>query len=174
MNSLEFENAEEKLLIMAMPHIKKLCYGKWKNLEPEDRVSEALLFFVCAYRSLPINTGHFMSDYVTALTPYMNERNSETPSRYYGRAPSLDQKHDDSRWSLYEVFQGSVIDETVLPVASFLGSLPARSQSIIDDLMDEDLSREEIAQKYGLPAYAFNGLLETILDDYIQSNWIDR
>ena len=77
MKMLQQENTEEIALRLAMPHIRKICHGKWLNLEPEDRVSEAAYFFVCAFRSIPLGTGNFIPDYEDALVPYMNEHNRD-------------------------------------------------------------------------------------------------
>ena len=83
MNTCMHENIEGEIFELALSHIEKICCGKWLNLEPDDRASEASYFFICALRSLHLDSGYFTVDYKTALIPYMDELNRKTPSRYY-------------------------------------------------------------------------------------------
>lgn len=83
------ETAEDRIVLAAIPVIKAICRGKWLNLEPEDRVSEALLLFVEDLRSIPLTSGHFFKDYRAHLPERMDKLNRETPSLRFGRS-SLD------------------------------------------------------------------------------------
>ena len=178
MKSLVWENAEAKMLDLAMPHIRKICHGKWSNLEPEDRVAEAAYFFVCAFRSIPIGTGHFMSDYEKALTPYMDEHNRKAPPRYYCRNRSLDKlmptKNSDDTWSLYDILPGTELDETSFHVTSFLKSLPDKEQAIVNDLMIEGLSKASVARKHKLSGSELAKILNILSYNYQQSHWSEN
>lgn len=55
---------ENDVISVYIPRIEKICRGRWTNLEMDDRVAEAVLCFICALRSLPINCGHFWEDYL--------------------------------------------------------------------------------------------------------------
>ena len=175
MKTLIWENAEETMLDLAMPYIKKICRGKWLNLEPEDRIAEAAYFFVCSFRSLPIGTGHFMSDYEKALIPYMDEHNRKAPPRYYGCNQSLDAlkfaTNGNGTWSLYDILTATEIDETALCVESFLKSLPAKERAIVYDLMIDELPQSTVAHKNKLSDIELSKILNLISFDYQQSHW---
>ena len=160
---------------MAMPHIKRISYRKWTNLESDDRVSEANLFFLAAYRSLPIGSGRFMTDYEAALIPHMKELNKKTPSRFYGRSISFDanrrNKSGNGTWSLMDRHVGSKFDVTALSVASFINSLPARDREIIIDLRDRGLSRTAVARNNSISCYMLNKILAKMGSDYLQGKW---
>jgi hypothetical protein len=81
---------ENDVILFYRPHIKQICQGRWPNLEPKDRESEATLYFICALRSFPLNCGHFWEDYCDALIPYMDQLNRIAPSRYFSKECSLD------------------------------------------------------------------------------------
>lgn len=123
-----YDEQEERAMLLLMPHLKALCHRKWSNLEPEDRLSEAVLFTLCAIRSLPINSGHFIPDLNATLLPHMDKQNRKAPSRFYGCDQSLDcqmaTSNGDDSWNLYAILTGSEIDESSIMVHSFLNSLP--------------------------------------------------
>lgn len=123
-----YDEKEEQAILLLMPHLKNLCHRKWPNLEPEDRLSEAVLFTLCAIRSLPTNSGHFISDLNATLLPHMDKQNRNTLSRFYGRDQSLDcqmaTSNGDDSWTLYATLTGSEIDESSIMLDSFMDSLP--------------------------------------------------
>ena len=169
------EDFENEIVGLAMPHIKKLCYGKWFNLELEDRIIEAAYFFICALRNLPIDSGHFMSDYEDALVPYMNEQNRKEPSRYHRCDRSLDDpgntNNTDKKWTLYDILSGPDIDQTAVDVDSFLNSLPIWQKNILQDRMIYGYTETQVAHKYGFPNNKLKKVLLKIGDIYQQGQW---
>lgn len=169
-------SSESRMVELALPHIKKLCYRKWMNLEWEDRVAEASCFFICATRSLPIDSGYFMKDYSTLLPSHMDLLNREAPSRFYKREVSLDHKmvtrNGESACSLYEVLEDHNLDESVIFVEAFLKSLPKQQESIARDLMN-GYTKAEIARKYGLLMAELIKLLLQIGQKYKEELWLE-
>lgn len=172
MNNSESEN---EILKAALPYIRKICCAKWCNIEPEDRVSEASLFFLCALRSLPLNTGYFLKDFEAALKPYMDDLNRKSNSRYYPGTCSLDKnirdKNNQSSISPYTLIKGGGLDNTRLEVHSFLHSLPIQERCLIYDLMYSDLSRAEAAEKYGLSVTEMDEILLLFGKTFIDGKW---
>ena len=169
---------EEQAILLLMPYLKKLCHGRWPNLEPEDRLSEAVLFTLCAIRSLPVNSGHFIPDLNKTLFPYMDEQNCKAPSRFYGRDRSLDCQIDtnngDSGWNLYAVLTGSEIDDSSVMVRSFFRTLPGWQKNLLLDLEEKGLSRSAAAHKYQMSVYTLKKTLRQLWADYQSGNWKDK
>ena len=165
---------EEEIFLAAAPQIRKLCARKWLNMEPEDRVAEASLFFIRALRSLPHDTGRFMKDYIEQLIPYMDQKNRECPSRLYG-ALSLDEMHPSAdgsgAWCRYDAVIGPRTDESAEEVALFLRSLSGRRRMIMQDLLRGGLAKAAIARKYGLTPYMLKQTLQRIWQDYQSGAW---
>ena len=158
---------EEQALRMAENYIRSLCNRNWTNIELEDRIAEASFFFLCAYRSLPINSGHFLAQYKEALAPYMKKLNASSPYRY--RHSSLDARTPTrtGSWSLYDQLADSS-DESALTVQEFLGSMDELHRSMILDLMEAGMSRKDVAAKYGLSIYCLNKQLKDLGEQYLQ------
>lgn len=175
-SNLTTGSTESRMVELALPHIKKLCYRKWMNLEWEDRLAEASYFFICATRSFPIDSGHFMKDYSAALIPYMDLLNRKAPPRFYKCEASLDQRmaarNGDSTWSLYEILEDPNLDGSVVFTAAFLRSLPKQQQSILRDWMD-GYTKAEIARKYGLLMAELIKLLLQIGQKYKEEFWLE-
>lgn len=162
---------ENDVISVYMPRIKQFCRGKWPNLEPEDRESEAALYFVCALRSFPIACGHFWEDYCNALIPYMDRLNRIAPSRYFKKEDSLDRPinvdHTESEMTLFDILEGSSLDESSLSVESFMKTLSTEDQDIIRNLMKK-VPRASVARKHHLSAYALKKRLDEIGKSYIE------
>lgn len=173
-----YDEQEEQAMLLLMPHLKNFCHRKWSNLEPEDRLSEAALFTLCAIRSLPINSGHFIPDLNATLSLHMDEQNRKNPSRFYGYEQSLDcqmaTNNGDDSWNLYAILTGSEIDESSIIVHSFLSSLPDWQKNVLYDLMDKGLSRSAAALKYGMTVYKLEKILMKLWADYQSENWSDK
>ncbi len=166
---------EEEKLILLMPYIKKLCNSRWLNFEPEVREAEALLFCICALRSLPVNSGHFLDDLRDTLVPYMDEKNRMAPPRYYGHDCSLDSaivtNNGKKDWTRYDILHGPELDESRMTVESFITSLPVMQREIIYDLMFGGLSKAAVARKYDLLIYALEKTLLQIGRKYLKGTW---
>lgn len=162
---------ENDVISVYMPRIKRFCRGKWPNLEPEDRESEATLYFVCALRSFPIGCGHFWEDYCNALIPYMNHLNRIAPPRYFKKEHSLDHPismdHAKSAMTLLDILKGPDLDESSLSVESFIETLSSEDQEIIRDLMKK-VPRTLVARKHHLSIYALKKRLDEIGKLYIE------
>ena len=172
------DEPEEQAMLLLMPHLKNFCHRRWSNLEPEDRLSEAVLFTLCAIRSLPINSGHFISDLNATLLLYMDKQNRKTPSRFYGCDQSLGcqiaTSNDDDSWNHYAILTGSEIDESSIMLDSFMDSLPHWQKNLLRDLIDEGLSRSAAALKYGMSVYKLEKILMNLWADYQSGNWSDK
>ena len=162
---------ENDIIAAYMPHIKHICQGKWLNLEPEDRESEAVFFFMCALRSFSLDSGNFWKDYCEALSPYMDGLNRCAPSHYYKKKYSLDcpilTHNDKSPMTLLDILEGPGLDETTLFVESFMETLVPEDKDILHDLMDK-ASYAFVARDHHLTAYSLKKRLEKIGMAYIK------
>ena len=162
---------ENDIIVAYMPHIKHICQGKWPNLEPEDRESEAVLFFIYALRSLPLDSGNFWEDYCEALVLYMDSLNRRAPSRYYKKEYSLDcpilTHNDKSPMTLLDILESSSQDETTLLVESFMETLELEDKDILHDLMDK-VPYAFVARRHHLTVYSLKKRLEKIGMAYIE------
>lgn len=172
------DEPEEQAMLLLMTHLKNLCHRRWSNLEPEDRLSEVVLFTLCAIRSLSINSGHFIPDLNATLSLYMDEQNRKTPSRFYGCDQSLDGQmatsNGDDSWNLYAILSGSEIDESSIMVHSFLNSLPDWQKNLLRDLQEQGLPKSAAALKYGMSVYTLDKILMKLWADYQSGNWSDK
>lgn len=160
---------EEKIFLAAEPKIRKTCSGRWLNMEPEDRVAEASFFFIRALRSLPHSTGHFMSDYIDLLIPYMDKKNREYPSHYrkiFSLDAPLPSSNDSGEWNRYDTNVAPCTDESVEDVKLFLQSLPDWQQMIMHDILYNGLSKSKTAKKHGITLYALTKILLQIGCNY--------
>lgn len=169
---------ETQAILLLMPYLTKLCQGRWQNLEPEDRLSEAVLFTVCAIRSLPINSGHFITDLNARLVPHMDEQNRQAPSRFYGRDRSLDYQisanNCDSSWNLYAILAHPETGYSAVVMRSFLKSLPDWQKNLLCDLQEQGLPKSAAALKYGMSVYKLEKILMKLWADYQSGNWSDK
>ncbi len=162
------DDREEQLLIASDRYLRKLCYGHWCALEPEDRLEEVKIAFLCAYRSFPTNTGHFLDDFETALTPYMKELNRRTRLQRFARLSletPLRTKKDAADCTLVRFCRASQYDESGFYVRQFLSSLSPWQQSILRALLD-GTSKAAIARQHCLSYYQLNCILRGIGERY--------
>ena len=172
----ESRNQEERTILILLPYLKKLCYGKWLNLEPEDRLSEAALFTLCATRSLPLTSGHFIPDLNAAIFPHMKELNRKTPSRFYAQHYSLDRQRATSNgdsWGLRDVLTGSELDDSVIMIRSYLRSLPCWKRELLLDLA-EGLSKSAAARKHQMSVYMLDKTVKQLWEDYQSAKWTEK
>lgn len=174
MNSVNASEYEAQAFLIVEPFIRKLCRDRWKNLEMDDCLSEAYLFFVSALRSLPNDSGHFLKDFLLVFVPHMNEVNRKTPSSIFGASASLDApmstQKGDSTWTLLDIEQGEGIDYSRLEVGSFLKALTEQDRSLVLDLMS-GFEKSGTAKKHGLTAYELNKRLVQIGEVYRRCEW---
>lgn len=174
MNNNAAEDYETQAFLIAEPYLRKLCQNRWKNLEPEDRMGEASLFFVGALRCLPNNSGHFFDELQAQINPHMDELNRKTPSPYYGTSVSLDcpmsARDGDNTWTMLDFLPGKNIDKSRAEVCSFLKALTELNRNIVLDLIN-GLSKTDTAQKYNLSIYELNKRLEQIGEAYRDGVW---
>lgn len=162
---------ENDVILFYMPRIKQFCHGRWPNLEPEDRESEAVFYFICALRSFPLNCGHFWEDYCNALVSYMDHLNRITPSRYFRKEYSLDctikTNNCEGEITLFDILEGPGLDESSLSVESFIKALSSEDSAIIHDLIEE-IPLAAVAQKHNLSVYSLRKRLYKIGTIYME------
>ncbi len=131
----------------------------------EDRLAEARLAFLAAWRLLPTDTGHFLCDFDKVLDLHMKE----AVRRQNSRTCSLDASLGETGCTGYTFLAAPAFDESREYVHDFFDSLPQRDHSILSELMD-GYPRAEIARKAGLTTYRLNKKLQELgtkyLDEY--------
>ncbi len=164
--------SEESALQLAEPYLLKLCRDHWKYIEFDDRLSELQYLFICAWRQLPTNTGHFLKDFEQAVTPYMDQLNRAAAVRFF-KLRSFDGaiKNDPSRFEPKKFTFHSVIqskdDHTQAVVDDFLSRQSKRERDILRSLLD-GRSKASIAREHGLSLYRLNRLLEALGNTYLK------
>ena len=157
------ENAEARIMEAVFPFIQEHCAGRWRNMEYQDRISEASLIFLEDLRTMPLNTGHFLEEYKADLEVKMGELNRRTPSRRY-RFCSLDSlfsgKTGES-FDGYRFISSPMVNLSVIEVKEFLKSLPIRAGEIIVLLLD-GYSKSEILEKLNISIGQFEREWEEI------------
>ncbi len=161
------ETAEDRIVSAALPVIRFLCLGKWLNLEYEDRVSEALLFFIVMLRSMPLTTGHFFKDCWDRVSEYMDRLNRKTPSLRFGHF-SLDAPvpGTDGRANGYGVLRSHLSDFSRLSVAEFISSL-ADDERLIVSLQMSGYSKQETSRELNMSVYRLEKILRDIRSHYM-------
>ena len=168
MNHQEQTQFEEEMVRIAWPHIQALCRRRWCALEPEDRFSEALYFFVCALRSLPIHTGHFFEDYQAGLSLYMSAL-CKSSERY--KSLSLDSAVSRSgrmtTWKPYDYLSSSQvsIEDTVL-VRLFTETLPPDEKHLLQDYLFGRYTLRELTGKYACTKRKIQNTLRQISETF--------
>ena len=162
------ETAEDRIVSAALPVIRFLCLGKWLNLEYEDRVSEALLFFVVMLRSVPLTTGHFFKDYWNHFSEYMDRLNRKTPSLRFGHfsldAPIAGAEEDSVNG--YGIVHSHLSDFSRLSVAEFISSL-ADDERLIVSLQMSGYSKQETSRELNMSVYRLEKVLGEIRCHYM-------
>ncbi|NCC67033.1 MAG: hypothetical protein EOM14_02395 [Clostridia bacterium] len=149
-----------------MPRIKAFCAHKWQNLEPEDRLSEALTILFESIRLTPLNGAEaFWSYYISALCPYMDELNKNAPSLRFPKESSLDKKinwqNETTEMSRYVAIKGSTFDETRCFATDFLLHLKEEERNILIDLLIGK-SKKAICTERSMNQSELNSVLDTI------------
>lgn len=142
------ETAEDRIMEAALPFIQEHCTGRWRNMEYQDRISEASLIFLEDLRTMPLNTGHFLEEYKADLKVKMGELNRRKPSRRY-RFCSLDSLFSGKTGEFFDgcrFISSPMVDLSVIEVKEFLRSLPVQDREIIALLLD-GYSKSEILDK---------------------------
>lgn len=127
------ENAEARIMEAVFPFIQEHCAGRWRNMEYQDRISEASLIFLEDLRTMPLNTGHFLEEYKADLEVKMGELNRRTPSRRY-RFCSLDSLFSGKTGEFFDGYRfisSPMADLSVIEVKEFLRSLPLQDREIV-------------------------------------------
>lgn len=164
-------DAEEKALTLIMPFLEEVCQRRWINLEYEDRLAEACLVFIYAFRTIPIYTGNFLTDFIHVLIPHMNEVNRNAPSKYYGDYSLDDALHtenDSKNYCRYAFLKSPAYDESSLYVNSFLEKLPQEERNLIYEVYSMGLPKAEIARKHGISVYQLRSILKQIGKEYLR------
>lgn len=161
---------ENDVLILYLPRIKQMCYGRWTNLEPEDRQAEAALFFLYMLRRPYLNCRYFWKEYCDALVPHMDHLNRIAPSRYFKEC-SLDcpinTKDFQGKLTLLDVLGRIDSDESLLYVKEFIKTLNQEDEAIVHDL-EEGLSRASVARKHQISVYALKKRLNKACALYME------
>ena len=144
------DTAEARIMEAAIPSIRRLCLGKWNNLEYQDRVSEACQIFLEDLRTMPLNTGRFLEEFRADLEVKMSELNRRTPSPRFDHC-SLDAVFSNKT---SETFEGyclvpSTADLSKPEVDEFLQSLPPRARNILT-LRMKGHEPSEMAEMFGV------------------------
>ena len=162
------ETAEDRITAAAIPRIRQLCQRRWLNLEYEDRVAEALLFFVEMLRSMPLTTGHFFQDYWDRFSEHMDKLNRKTPSRLFGRF-SLDAiiaGAENDGVNGYSILHSHLSDFSRLSVVEFLASLPDNERQMVL-LRMSGYGRKETSRALDMSVYQLEKALGNIRRHYM-------
>lgn len=157
------ENAEARIMEAVFPFIQEHCAGRWRNMEYQDRISEASLIFLEDLRTMPLNTGHFLEEYKADLEVKMGELNRRTPSRRY-RFCSLDSLFSGKTGEFFDGYRfisSPMVDLSVIEVKEFLRSLSLQNREIIALLL-EGYSKSEILGKLEMSIDQFEREIEEI------------
>lgn len=162
------ETAEDRIILAAIPRIRFLCQGRWLNLEFEDRLAEALLFFVEALRSLPLTTGHFFKDYWELFSAYMDKLNRKTPSLRFGHF-SLDEPlagTAENDINGYDIILHSYLSDFSRPLAEeFISSLTDDEREIVR-LRMSGYGKRETSRALDMSVYQLEKMLGNIRRRY--------
>ncbi len=152
---------EEEALFYVDGFLKKLCQSKWKEIEYEDRLSELRLLFLCAWRKLPTNTGHFLEDFETLCQRHMKEIAGRYGSRHFGPlsldAPLICQ-NGAQHFTLSDILSAPEEDETVHDVEAFLNGLNETERYILEGRL-ENVTKHAISRELQLPICEINRIL---------------
>lgn len=70
--------------------LKQLCKKYGSSIEPEDCLAEAQCLFLQAYRSWPIDSGHFLDDFESAFQKYLKANKASLTMNTGKKMLSLD------------------------------------------------------------------------------------
>lgn len=173
---MQTESCEEAALTWFTPQIGMYCAGRWQNIEPEDRFSEASSIFIQALRIFPWVGGVFWQNYLSILCPYMDDLNRATHSLRYPREVSLDKpyttNHGETGVCLHNFVQGRGINHESMELRSFLNSLLADERRIVADLAS-GRPKHAVAAENGLTIHKLNRFLEGLEKRYHDADWIE-
>lgn len=157
------KNAEARIMEAALPFIQEHCAGKWRNMEYQDRISEASLIFLEDLRTMPLNTEHFLEEYTADLKAKMGELNRRSPSRRYDSC-SLDTLFSgktEEFFDGYRFISSPMTDLSVIEVMEFLRSLPIQDREIVILLL-KGFDRFEIHDRLNMSIDRFEREIEVI------------
>ena len=151
--------------------IDRICQGRWKFLEWDDRISEACFVFIVALRRYPTNSGHFWKDYELMLTEYMGKL-----KMLYGNqkcwlsldAPLHSQYEDGRKYTWLDVIQAEELDSSEEMVGAFMATLPEERCRILNVLFDNigDRSSRAVCAKVGMTKQELKQYRSEIAEDY--------
>ncbi len=164
--------SEEDALKIANPFLQKLCRSNWHFIEYDDRLVELQYLFICAWRQLPTNTGHFLQDFERVSRPYMDKLNRQAGLRYFRHrsmdaALSCEKNSNVTSKQPFTLHQILSVSEDISAdwVTAFLEELPERDRRILTARLD-GCSKGAIARQYGLNVYQLDRLLESLGQRY--------
>ena len=166
------EVTENDVLTFYLPRIKQVCYGRWVNLEPEDRHAEAALFFLYVLRRPYLNYKYFWKEYCDALVPHMNHLNRTAPSRYSKQCSlyrPVSTNYFQEKLILLDVLGRIDSDESLLYVKAFINTLQQEDRTIVCELI-AGWSRASVARTHRLSAYALKMRLNKIYESYMEES----
>ena len=161
------ETAEDRIVSAAFPRVRLLCQGRWLNLEFEDRVAEAMLFFVETLRSEPLTTGHFFKDYLLLLSAHMDKLNRKTPSMRFGRF-SLDAPVPGTEGGAngYGILRSRLSDFSRISADAFISSLADDERQIVC-LRMSGYGKQETSRVLNMSVYRLEKALGDIRRRYM-------
>ncbi len=139
-------------------------------MEYEDRLSELRLFFICAWRQLPTNTGHFLEDFERLCREHMRKvARSDSFHRY--AVLSMDAplvcKNGAERFPLAEIIAAPEEDETVRDVERFLASLGENERSLLEARLDR-VPKAALARERKLTLRELDSILHELGHRYLR------
>ncbi len=161
------ETAEARIMEAAIPSIRRLCLGKWDNLEYQDRVSEACRIFLEDLRTMPLNTGHFLEEFRADLEVKMGELNRRTPSFRFDHY-SLDAAFSNKTGETFDgycLIPSTPTDLTRSEVDEFLLSLSPLARRILT-LSMRGHEPSEMAEGFGISISQIDQEMEEIRQLY--------
>lgn len=173
MSSKRPYDSEENAIIALIPYLKMICKGRWYNMEPEDRLPEAVGFSVLFIRKYPI-TENFVTNFNLLLKEYMDNLNRQLPSRFNRPEISPDNIHisDDGKgnYTGYDIIESSETDYSVVSVNSFLSSLQNEDRQLIADFIEET-DTNTILEKYNITECELNIKRERLYKQFLNGSW---
>lgn len=167
---------EEEAIALFRKHIEHYCIGRWINIEPEDRLSEAMLTFCQALRTFPLDKGRFWPSYIRMLHGSLDELNRATPSPYFGRHLSLDKQYhvgqDGALATMLDFLPGPADDDTLLGVASFLRALTGQ-QRLVLNLLYKGVGKKQIAACAGCTLAQLRAMRAELAEMLLSGQWVE-
>lgn len=174
---MQTEDFEEEAIDLFRKHIEDYCAMRWKNVEPEDRLSEAMLVFCQALRTFPLDNGRFWPQFIRMLHSRMDALNRATPSLRFNRDLPLDKQYQfrvgAGHATLHDFLPGPPCDGTALEVASFLRALTGM-QRFITSLLQEGMSEKQVARHTGCTLAELRAIRQELGERFVNCQWIEN